>query len=806
MPDRRNRPLLSRTPIEARTGLVAIILVSSLAFLLLQARKDIQSNLAIHEARLALQFATVAAQPGIAELKTVIDDPGRALGDAPSGLAPLAGQATIAIPLAGAGVREPALALLGVHAAPQEDTGGKFVIRNGRLFAAIRDGTVAVMTSAPVTALTVGLWSRLAIDIGCVVFLGSLLLLVRESRLSDYSVRRLLDSSPVPLLLIDDAGRAEFANAAAHELFPGTPAGSVGGLKSALARHGALFDWLVAADGVEGAAETREFALLDGDGTTRHVLVSRQALVVRARRMIIASIVDITVRHEAEMALVRAKNAAEALGRMKSESLAMISHELRTPVNGVLGLAQLLARQPLAETPMRIVRRMVEASRTLGVIINDIVDLALLEIGHMRLERRSFDPRETITAAVTLASAAAPEKGLGVRVTMLSPLPPEVFGDPARLQQILINLVGNGIKFTEAGGIEVRTDVARRDEATIELAIEVIDSGIGIAAEVLPRLFQPFSQAETGRSRRYGGTGLGLAISKGLAEAMGGGITAESELGRGSTFRVRLPFGLAADVEAAPRGPLAGRVLVVDDVALNRDVVADLLRAEGCTVEAVSSAEEALAALSAGRYDLVLMDIRMPEVDGLAATRAIRADPGAGRHLGPVIGLTAHLAATDRPLYLLRGLDAVIEKPVEADRLRAALARTPQPPRAAAEPARLVHLRETLGHERTDRILAAFAGVAEEAVEAIAEGCSRLDMAGLADHAHRLAGAARNVGFDGLAEAAERLEEAVADGPAAVAEAALPLVAAHHEAAARIAALPRGGAAAAEPALQAENR
>ena len=200
---------------------------------------------------------------------------------------------------------------------------------------------------------------------------------------------------------------------------------------------------------------------------------------------------------------------------------------------------------------------MVQAGKTLAVIINDIVDLAMLEIGHLRLDPRPFDPKETITTAVTLASAAASGKGLAVRVSTFTPLPPLVFGDPARLQQIVINLVGNGIKFTEAGSIEVRTDVARRDEDRIELLIEVVDTGIGIPPDVLPRLFQPFSQAEVGHKRRYEGTGLGLAISKSLADAMGGSISVRSEIGRGSTFSVRLPFSLKAMAEEPDSEPAA---------------------------------------------------------------------------------------------------------------------------------------------------------------------------------------------------------------------------------------------------------
>lgn len=778
---RRSRPLRpSRPPTEARTGLIAIILVSSLAFLLIQARKDIVNTLALQEARLGIQFATVAAQPEIARLRALLDDPGRP--ETAGNFPPLPGQATLAVPAdLNAEQRDASLALLGVNALRSDDTAGRFVIRNGQLFAALRNGEVAVMTSAPLFAPAAGLLRRLGIDIACVLFLGSLMLLVRESRMSDYSVRRLLDASPVPLIVLDADGRAEFGNRPALEAF-GAGTATLEGVNDGLARQRELLPWLIGDAPAGDAIETRAFEIRMGEEPPRHFLVSRQRLLMRARRRVIASAVDITVRHEAERALYRAKTAAEELGRMKAESLAMISHELRTPVGGVLGLAQLLARQPLPEAATRIVNRLVQASRTLGAIIDDVVDLALIEVRRLRLEEKPFDPRETITAAVALASAAAPEKGLRVRVSVLSPLPPRVLGDPARLQQILINLVGNGIKFTEAGGVDVTVDVAAMTDGRVELAIEVRDTGIGIAADTLPRLFQAFSQAETGRDRRYQGTGLGLAITRAITDAMSGSVAVESEPGRGSVFRVRLPFAIARQV--APPAPAeigTVRVLVVDDVALNRDLAADLLAAEGCEVTTAGSAAEAIAAVEAGRFDLVLMDVRMPRVDGLAATRALRAERGPRRHAGPILGLTANPAPTDAPLYRLAGLDGIVEKPLDADRLREALSRLKESapaPVPAERPERLDRLARSLGEDRVDRILSAFREVADTAMTAIADACSRLDPLAVREAAHRLSGAASNLGFDALSAAADRLQElAEADDALAIADAATALVA-----------------------------
>jgi signal transduction histidine kinase/DNA-binding response OmpR family regulator len=779
----------SRPPSEARTAIVAIIIVSSLAFLLFQARKDILGNLAMSEARLALQFASAKTNRDIVDKGRILDGADRTVsGDIAVTIPALPGQITVVAPLPMDRQRSASVfAELGLRQFGDDDTYGRFVIRQGRLFASVKDGRMVAMTSAPLAALLSGLWNRIAMDVVGVTILGFLLLLIRESRLSDYSIRRLLDASPVPLFLTDIEGRTEFANRGALDLFPEYPSRTLEGFRNGLRSHDELSMWLTEHDGSNDHVATREFEINSPRHPARYLLVSRQSFLVRSRQMIIASVFDVTVRHDAEAALMQAKEAAEALGRMKSESLAMISHELRTPVNGVLGLAQLLALQPLPKPTARIVNRMIQAGRTLAVIINDIVDLAMLETGHLRLDRRRFDPQETIAAAVSLASAAPNRNGIVVQFATIRPLPPNMVGDPARLQQIIINLVGNGVKFTEVGSVAVRADINPRGERDVDLTIDVVDTGIGIAPEIIPRLFQPFSQVETGHRRRFEGTGLGLAICKRLVEAMGGEIRVESEVGRGSTFRVTLPFKLSleADKLEEPVRVTGLRVLVVDDVPLNRDVVADMLRAEHCEVHTAGSGEEAIEKLGAGTFDLVLMDIRMPGMDGLTATAAIRAGRGSNHHSVPILGLTANPLPADRPLYLLRGIDDIVEKPVERERLRVALKRYTTAGRAATEvmPPRLARLQEALGSERADRIVSMFAVVAEETTEAIADGCSRLDFAKVAEAAHRLYGAASNVGFEELSDSAARLEIVAREGrQAEISEAALRVIAAFKDA------------------------
>jgi signal transduction histidine kinase/CheY-like chemotaxis protein/HPt (histidine-containing phosphotransfer) domain-containing protein len=741
--------------------MLAIVLISALAFLVFQARKEILGVLKEGNARIELLHASAGEILASNQNVMFVDGPrlgfeGKLLKELP----PLGGQVTVIARIQ----HELPAAVFAAIGLPQRDvrgTGGRFVIRAGRLFAMQSDGRFAVIAVAPLAALASGLMGRLSTDLIAIGFLGVLLLLVRESRMSDYSVRRLLDSSPVPLLLLDaDSGILQFANRAAFAFFADDRAGSLSELQLALRTHSHLLSWLNRIGGPGDEIATGEFEIEERPQQLRHAIVSRQSLIRHGRRVIIASFVDITVRHEAEIALKGAKEAAEALGRAKSESLAMISHELKTPVNGVLGLAQLLAEQPLPNSARRTVQRMIQAAQTLATIINDIVDIAIMDVGQVRLDRRAFDPRETILTAASLASADITRRKITVHVSTPDDLPAILVGDPDRLQQIIINLVGNGIKFTDAGGVDVDVTAATRSPDTLELAIWVRDSGIGIPAEILPRLFQPFVKAETGHRSRFGGTGLGLAICKRLSEAMGGTITVESEVGKGSTFLVRLPFSLGSPAEDPIRRAMEGNILVVDDVALNRDVVADLLRTDGYTVATAESGREAVERVLGGNFDAVLMDIRMPDMDGLSATTAIRAGENPTSPI-PILGITANPLPSHVPLFLLQGIDEIVEKPVDRNKLARAMARrmTARAVVIDTRPPRIAQLLGSLGAERVRHILDGYSAVAEEAAEVIADCCTRLEFGSIVDAAHRLAGAASNIGFGDLAESAVSLEE-----------------------------------------------
>lgn len=743
-----------KAPLEARTGFVMIILVSSLAFLLFQARMHIREALELQEMRLALEVMAFQSSEKETPAAAMSDD------GPDSVVSPLSGSLTIVVSGSPAAIPQPELERLGLTAETFIDTRGKFVILEGWFFASIVTGDRVAITAMPLTAVAMGLLSRMAADIAGVAFLGFLMLLVRESRMSDYEVRRLLEASPVALFVLGPDGNTQFANEAALELFHGKTTATLEQFGISLKAQSEVFDWLRTTGEAGDLTEMREFCLPDG----RHLAISRQFLLVRSRSTIIGSAADVTVRHAAENALLKAKEAAEALGRMKSESLAMISHELKTPVSGILGLAQLLSAEKLPNKAERIVRKMIQVGKTLTVIINDIVDLAILEVGHLRVDHVSFDPRETIATAVTLVSGTASQKGLAVRVQIDESVPKIVTGDPARLQQIIINLVGNGIKFTDAGHVEVRAGATQLREGELELLLEVEDTGIGIAPDVIPKLFQPFSQGDTGNRRRYEGTGLGLAISKRLAETMRGHISVESTPGSGATFCVTLPVARGEPKSAALLA-MNSKVLVVDDVALNLQVVSGLLRARGCTVFAAASGEEAITILKEHAFDLVLMDIRMPGTDGITTTATIRTDHNLTKNAGMIVGLTASPLPTDKPLYTLRGFDDVVGKPVELDYLSRILENWPASMTTGSSyPKRIESLCRQLGAARTRRILDAFIEVTSQATETLAASCSRLDFSEVREAAHRLSGAASNIGLTELSDEAARLEEAAAAG------------------------------------------
>ncbi|MCB1954159.1 MAG: response regulator [Rhodocyclaceae bacterium] len=619
----------------------------------------------------------------------------------------------------------------------------------------------------------------------------SVMNLLRKIADSERNLRAVFDAAPLPMALVRRAdGVVLQGNRAAAELFGVKETGLPGLVARELQRERQGRAPLVGPHSEAEDSAAREIEVEGQDGRRHWVLASARTIEYLNTPAQILSYADVTPLKEVQQQLTVARDAAEEATRVKSLFLANMSHEIRTPLNAVLGFCHLAEQTPLTERQRNYLVNIRKATDALLDIINGLLDYSKLEARRLELERIAFRPKDVLGDVGELFTPLAAEKGLTLQVDVGGSVPEWAEGDPHRLRQVMVNLIGNAIKFTDQGGIHVDCRLVDAGREAFQLRIAVRDSGIGIDPEIVPRLFESFSQADSSTTRRYGGTGLGLAISRSLVELMGGRIGVTSAPGAGSTFHFTISLGIASTPsDAVPAVhapgervhlPAGGSVLVVDDNPINLRIMREMLEGLGLRVVDAADGVEALERLATQVVDLVLMDLQMPRMDGYQATARIRERHD--RLSLPVVALTAHSRDEDKEQCLAAGMNDHLTKPVDPHLLAICLQRwiggtpddpAPRPVRPEGAPAagELAGLDLVGGMARVGgngvlyrRLLAEFCHDHAATFDTLRRQIVAGDHGAAGRLAHNLKGSAANLGANDLSARVRDIERALDSG------------------------------------------